>query len=57
MWRNKKIYALSPLLRIPHMYGKVTDECSAPQTIPMTLNTCTWNKLWFHDKPSTGLDT
>ena len=38
------------------MYGKKS-ECRAHQTIPIILNTCTWNKLWFNDKLTTGLDT
>jgi hypothetical protein len=45
MWRNKKISASSPLFHIANMYGKVKEECSDPQTIPVILNTCTGNKL------------
>jgi hypothetical protein len=29
----KKIYPLSSLLHISHMYGKVIDECTAPKKI------------------------
>jgi len=43
----KKIYALSALFHIPHMCGKVTDECSAPQMIPMILREHVFEKTDF----------